>query len=345
MIRLDTLSIEIPSPVVRGVQWDAFTETMKSDMKTGQTETFRQGKSSYLPVGVSQIKYKEGGDYQITISAKTLHDEYLEGININNWDSAVNGVSQILDIDINQLWDCNPKVFRCDTTDNISLGSVQASQKEVCEALYSNKMNDRFVSKWYESKTKLGVEFAGTQQEKNRLICYSKNLDLMKKENKEFMQSLKNPLKMWNDAEKIIRVETNHTSFQSMRNRFDVDENNLQSILKSGAKVNRDFLKKILNTRSDQLSMFEQFRQMNLDAYSFIYMKGIESIVYEFGCNEKAIKVFLKQIFGDRFGYVYYKSSTPLKNIVRQIKASQNVEVKSDTTTICNRLLSELAVA
>lgn len=345
MIRFDTISLEVPTQSVRGVNWDAFMETQKTDMKTGQTESFRQGKSSYLPVGVSQVKFKEGGDFQVTISAKTLHDEYLEGITLNNWDRAIESVSPVLDIDALLLWDMNPKIFRCDTTDNIALESVQATQKEICQALYSNKMNDRFVSKWYESKKKLGVEFAGTQEEKNRLICYSKNLDLLKQENKDFLKSLHSPVKMLHDAEKIIRVETNHTTFRSMKNRFDVDENNLQSVMNSHAKVNRDFLKKILNTRADQLSLFEQYNEMNLDAWNFIYMKGIESIVHEFGCNEKAVKDFLKKIFGDRFSYVYYKSATPLKDIVRKIKSSYQNEVQSESVTICNRLLSALAVA
>lgn len=339
---LDTLKLEIPTPAVRGVDWDSFTETHKTDMKTGQTETYRQAKADYLPTGVSQIIYKQGGEFQVTISAKTLKDDYLQGINLNNWDAAVKGVSPILDIDTNNLWDINPTVFRVDSTDNIALDRLQATQKGVCQALLAGKMNDRFVSKWYESKKKLGVEFAGTQQEKNRLIVYSKNLDLMKKENRGFMSSLTNPVKMLQDAEKIIRVETNHTTFKSIRDRFGIAQNNLQSLLSAPLPVNYNFLKKVLNTRSGQMTLFEQFQTMNVDPMSFIYMKGIEGIIYELGCNEAAVKQFFKQLLGDRYKYFYYKSAVPIKTLIHKVKTEQAKELKSEVTTICQRMLNEL---
>jgi hypothetical protein len=345
MVRYDTLKLEIPTSAVRGIDWDGFTETQKADMKTGVTETFRQAKSDYLPTGVSQIIYKDGGDYQVTLSAKTLKDDYLQGINLNNWDRAINGVSSIMDIDTNTLWDANPIIYRCDTTDNITLDKLQTNQKGVCQALLSAKMNDRFVSKWYESKRKLGVEFAGTQQEKNRLIVYSKNLDLLKKENRGFMSSLTNPVKMIRDAENMIRVETNHTTFKSLRDRFGIADNRLQSMLNAPLPVNHNFLKKVLNTRSGQMTLFEQYQSMKTDPMTFIYMKGIEGIIYELGCSELSVKQFFKQLLGDRFKYFYYKSAVPISKLIKKVKTEQTKDMKSEVSTICQRVLDELLKA
>lgn len=342
MTRLDTLKLEVPHQTVVGVDWDTFIETQKTDMKTGVTEIFRQAKSDSLPIGVSQIVYKEGGDFQVTLSAKTLKDQYLDGIHLNNWDRSVRGVSPILDIDTNKLWDRNPKIYRVDCTDNIPLDRLYTTQKGVCQALYSAKMNDRFVSRWYESQKKLGVEFSGTQQEKNRLICYSKNLDLLKKENKVFIRSLNNPTKMFYEAEKMIRFETNHTTFKSIRDRFGIHDNTLQSVLNSQLPVNHNFLKKILNERSGQMTLFEQYRAMNIDPMGFIYVKGIEGIILELGCNEGALKQFFKQLLGDRFKYFYYKSAIPIKNLVMKVKAEQVKELKNEVTPICQRVLDQL---
>lgn len=343
MTRLDTVKLEIPAQTVGFIDWDCFIETQKTDIKTGVTDTYRQAKADSLPVGVSQIIYKEGGNYQVTVSAKTLKDDYLEGINLNNWDRAVSGISPIMDIDTNSLWDANPIIYRCDSTDNIPLNRLKTNQKGVCQALLAAKMNDRFVSKWYESKRKLGVEFAGTQQEKNRLIAYSKNLDLLKKENRSFMAILSNPVKMIREAERMIRVETNHTAFRSIRDRFGIAENNLQSLLNAPLPVNHNFLKKVLNTRSGQMTLFEQFKSMDIGPLDFIYIKGVESIIYELGCNENAVKQFFKQILGKNFKYHYYKKEPmSIMNLVKKIKSEQVKDLKSEVTTICQRLLDEL---
>jgi hypothetical protein len=345
MANLDTLKLEIPPDAVRSVEWDGFEETQKTDLKTGLTESYRKAKSAYLPPGVSQVNYKDGGSYQVTLSAKTLRDNYLTGININTWEQAVRGIAPLMDVDPAGLWAYNPKVFRCDTTDNVSLELLGATQKGVCQSLLASKMNDRFISKWYESRKQLGIEFAGTQHEKNRLICYSKDLDLLKRQNQEFMKSLHNPVKMHHEAKNIIRVEVNHTAFKSIRDRLGIADNNLQSVLKASKPVNHNFLSKVLSAGKGQTSLFEQYEQMNVTAKQFIFVKGVESIILELGCNDIAVKQFFKQLLGDRFGYFYYKASYPIKDVLLKLKAEQTHELKHEVNTICRKLLTELLKA
>jgi hypothetical protein len=342
----------VPEGSVRRINRDSFIETQSTDLQTGSTLVTIQAKSSHLPIGVSQIKYKDGGDYILTLSAKTLKDNYLDGINLNNWDKAIQGVDEILDIDLQNLWDSNPKVLRCDTTDNISIEQIGYSKADICRSLYASKLNGRFVSKWYQSKRKLGVEFAGTQEEKNRIICYDKMLDLMKSSNKEFIKSLANPISVFNKADKTIRFETNHTAFRSMRDRFKISQNNLQEVLNSNTPVNHNFLKKALQTNS-QLSLFEEIKQYKGRGMDFIMLKGYEHIIRELNYNPVLVRDFLKEALGKRSSKYYWtqvRSMPTIKEMVSKLKIEQDKEAGSmarDTQplTICNSVLEALRMA
>lgn len=343
MVSYDTLKLEVPPKVVRSVNWDAFTETTRTKLSTGQTDTFRKAVSEALPVGLVALQCKEGGLYQLTLSAKSLRDDYLSGINLNTWVQALAVTAPVMDIDANRLWDANPRVLLCDTTDNVPLDMLHATQKEVCQAVQAAKMNDRFVSKWYESRTKLGVEFQGTQDEKNRLIFYSKDLDLLKPANKKFMHTIVNPSKMLEAAMSSIRVEANHTSFKSMRQRFGINDNNLQQILSAPMPVNHNFLMKVINHQRGQLSLFEQYRDMNVSPHEFILRKGVETIIQELGCNELEVKQFFKHLFGEKFKYHWYKNKSriPISEIVREVKARKVGDVR-ELHGICHRVLEAL---
>lgn len=281
MIRFDTMTIAIPEGTINRVNRDSFVEYTQRDLQTGAVFITQQAKNEHLPIGVSRIQYKEGRDYLVTISAKTLGQDYLEGINLNNWGRAISGISPVLDVDLNRLWDENPKINRCDNTDNILLSDIGYSKNEVCRSLYSARRNERFIPKWYESKNKLGVEFFGTQEEKNRLIVYDKKLDLLKHQNKAFRESIPNLLMMYTQADKTLRFETNHTSFRSMRNRFDVDQNNLQEMLNSKSQVNYNFLSKVMNKEFTQVSLWDELKNYEGKGIDFVMMKGYENIITE----------------------------------------------------------------
>ncbi len=353
MVRLDTISLMVPEGSVRRINRGAFIENQSTDLQTGEAIISQQAKSSHLPIGVSQIKYKDGGDYILTLSAKTLRDNYLDGINLNTWDRAIRGVDEILDIDTQKLWDANPKILRCDTTDNISIEQIGYSKADICRSLYASKMNDRFVTKWYQSKRKLGVEFAGTQQEKNRLICYDKMLDLLKSTNKDFIKSLSSPIKVFNEADKTIRFETNHTAFRSMRDRFNISQNNLQEVLNSVTPVNHNYLRKVLKTDFRQSTIWDEYENSNSKGLDFVMMTGYENIILRFSCNEGAIRNFFKEILGER-SFKYYwtqvKSMPTIKDMISEIKIKQErssgtIGKETQPMTICNKVLESLRLA
>lgn len=349
MLTFDTFKLDLPGQAVGQVNWDAFTETHRSDMATGQVEVMRQAKVSALPVGVSSIIYKEGGSFQATFSAKTLKDDYLKGISLSNFDQALSGLKPVMQVDPVKLWEANPKVFKCDTTDNILLLSIGHSQKEICQALLAGRSNIRFLPILYDSRKKLGVEFRGTQLEKNRLIAYAKNLDMLKPENRNFIKSLNNPGRIIQDAECMLRFEVNHTAFRSMKDRFGIADNSLQQVLKSSQPVNHDFLLKVLRGRSsEQLNLFDslkQFEESGGSGEDFVRMKGIEGIVHELNSDDTVVYDFFKQVYKDNFKYQFYKRKNPIKQILANVKAKSYGQEIVESNHICNLILAALKAA
>jgi hypothetical protein len=346
MQAFDTIKFQLSPVAIRGLNQAAFDETIRTDGLTGQTEQYWQGRSSALPVGVSSIKYRVGDDFQITISAKTLKDNYLQGISLNTWEQAITAIAPVLDID--PELSMQGKVYLCDSTNNILKSSLEgASTYEVCQALLAGRANLRFNPKFYHSKKKLGVEFHGTQQEKNRIICYDKQLDLLKPENKLFMKALKgggSPMLM--AADKVVRFETNHTAFRSMRQRFGVAENTIHQLLHSTKPVNHDFLCKVLNmTEGAQSQLFEQVKDYQGRGLDFIYLKGIENIILELNCNDVQVKEFFKLLLGDNFKYQYYRRNNNIRQILARLKATETGAEQVQVKGLCGLVLDALKVA
>ena len=345
MIRLDTISLMIPQESVLEVRGGAFITNIQIDDNTGEELMTKKAKSNHLPVGVSQIKFKDERDYILTISAKTLKDNYLEGINLNTWDRAIRGASEILTIDTQRLWDINPRILRCDTTDNIEIQDLGYSKRQICQSLYENRMNQRFVSKWYESSKKLGLEFAGTQKEKNRIICYDKLKDLGKSANDKFMASLLYPMEMREKANNTLRFETNHTTRRSIIDRFKVTENNLQEVLNSTTPVNYNFLKKVLNS-DYQISLFDEVKNYRDNPHTFIMIKGLENIIKELKYDEGSIKRFFKELYGENnFKYNWYRGKQPIKELLGKMKLQGIEKEGKETESLCREIMERLRMA
>lgn len=349
MITLDTLKIVIPKELVNDFRGEIFEKNKKSDFLGGNEVVLCKAKSDFLPPGISQIQYKQGSDWQVTMSAKTLGDNYLQGISIDTYPQVIEKLNEVIDVNPYELWEYNPQVLLCDTTNNIPLDRLGGTQKDVCISLLASKSNYRFENHFYDSTKKLGVEFRGTQDEKNRLICYSKNLDLLKPKNKTFLSGVTNPVNLIHQASKQIRVEVNHTSFKSLRDRFGVTQNNLQDILQSVKPVNHNFLNKIINNRSNQLDIFQDIQGSGLTGWEYIQFKGLEWIVKECGGDYIKVKEVFKFLLGDKFKYHFYvkksKGMLKIKDIIKKVNIDNTGELKSRVNEITKNLLTELLAA
>jgi hypothetical protein len=347
MQEFDTLKIQVPAQSVRGGRSDIWVKTQKAHTGTGQIIETEQIDSSALPVGVSQFSTAKGGvDYQITFSAKILGQDYLKGLNINNWDRVFDIIKPVIDIDKNIVFD-NSKVFTCDTTNNLQIEDIGFKHSQIYSALLSGRANMRFMPVSYQTRKKQGIEFRGTQEEKNRMIVYSKHLDLYKPQNKAFL-SLVNASELIRESEKQIRFEVNHTTLRSIRNRFNIENNSLKSVLESKAPVNHNFLKKIMNvTDIKQTTLFsewEEFEQQGGAGFDFLCLKGIQSVIKDLQCSDVLVKNMFQNLFKseDLFKYHWYKK----KNSVRSILQSEQMKkfgIQTETADlIINRVLENL---
>jgi len=345
MIKFDTIKLQVPTQVIRGCNGDAFIQTMRTDKATGHTEIFEQAKNNALPPGISSIKFKEGEGYQITMSAKTLGQDYLQGISIDNWERPFQTLAPILQINTNELWEANPKILSCDATDNIGIKNI-GSHSEICEAMLSARTNKRFLPLHYNTRKNIAFEFRGTQQEKNRIIGYAKHLDLLKPANKNFMKSLPNPNMMYEEASKMIRFETNHTTFKAMRQRFNADQNNLQNMLKSNTPVNHNFLLKVIKGGNQQGCIFEELQNYEGNIKQFIMIKGIENIIQSLNYEEASIRAFFKRGYenDNTFKAAFYKGKYSIKKMIEELRSKKEFP-QAMPNTIVTKCLDALLQA
>jgi len=344
MQQFDTLTLAIPKKAIKGINQSKFALTTQTDLSTGVTSDKYQLKSSNCPIGISKLIWNTNADILLTYSAKVLNDDYLTGITKENWHRGIDALTDIIEVDTDMIYN-DAIIHRADSTNNIWLKDIGTDQKTICTSLLVAKSNDRFKDYSYNSKTKKGIEFRGMQNEKNRIIIYAKHLDLLKHQNKDFLKSLSNPTKMYNDAEKQLRFEVNHTSFKSLRNRFHAETNSLKNLLNSFAPVNHDFLQKTLSTKDiKQTRLFDEYLMFNNDAFAFIEYKGLQSIIKELNYADQTIKEFFKNMFPDEntFKYHWYRKKNSIKNIMEFMQSQRFKIDASLTDNITNKVLFEL---
>ena len=348
MQQFDTLTLAIPKKAIKGVNKAKFVYKPQTDCSSGATTELYQLKASECPTGISKLSWVPDADILLTYSAKVLKDDYLTGINKDNWYRGIEVISDIAEIDTDIVYN-SALIHRADSTNNLLLSEIGADSKSIYTSLLASKGNIRFKDVVYNSKNKEGIEFRGMQQEKNRMIVYRKHLDLLKSANKEFLKSLNNATNVYELAQKQIRFEVNHTSFKSLRSRFNVETNSLKNLLNSSAPVNHNFLQKIINTKDiKQTNLFDEFLLFK-DYKSFIEFKGLQTIIRELNYNDSTIKNFLQSIIGNNetFKSLWYgkRRKYSIKELVNNLQSENYKTIPMNSDSITNKILAELLKA
>jgi len=356
MQQFDTMTLSFGGEAIKSVTWEAWKQNREMDHRTGAESVLQTAKHEALPPGISQLKYKEGQNCLLTFSAKVLGDDYLDGITRNNWDKVIDVSKPVIELDPEVIYD-QAEVMKCDTTNNIWLEDLEADLNQVCAALLAGKRNDRFKSHLYQTKRKQGVLFQGTQEEKNRWLMYSKEKDLMKSQNRTFLRSLKDPVKMIETAVKQARVESNHVTHKSIRERLDIGNIKFQNVLDSKAPVNRDLLNKILKpgktNAPDLFYELEKFEREGGQRSDFVYRVGLQTIIEWVDYSEEALKVFFEKLYPNKntFKNHWYKKQNSIKQVLESMKCRSVGAVywKSDigvsvesVNSLCAKLLDAL---
>ena len=104
----------------------------------------------------------------------------------------------------------------------------------------------------------------------------------MKSDNKKFLENIKNPFRMIDEAKKILRVERNLKSLKMIRESFGVNDNKLIDVLSSNKNPNYELFKKVTSP-VEQLEIFKKYDDLNLNQTEKMYgrIHIIESLNYD----------------------------------------------------------------
>ena len=331
-MRIDSNTIQVPFDAVNFIDYS--NPYLIHNRPTKNGEVIKDAyivSSKDLPVGVSGLTIDNiRQQISINTSAKLLNNQYLDGINTNTYAQWIDSINGLGLIDIDKYKTFEQGIFqKIDTTNNIDLSSLynlDNQWNEVLGYLEVAKLNDRFSIDEYDSKHNQGIAYRGNQKEKNRLIMYRKYLDLLKADNKGFLNSINRPVEFLNSTKNILRVESNHTTFKAIRTRLNIKTNSIQDVLTNGINPNPKMLDKITQPhRENQLLMvFNEYSPDNYNLNEVIKLEGIKNIIRNANYCEKTLKQFVKRYTTQAmFRWCWYggkKSITPFRPLINELR-------------------------
>jgi len=316
--------------------------------------------SNKLPIGIGGILLDwKNETIRLDASAKGLGDNYFDGINQNTFAQIIHQANQsgLIDLDADGCFEYG-QFHKIDTTNNIDMSGfnndLEGNWNSIYPHLSNSVNNNHFRPVVYSHKSNKGITFMGDQKtEKNRLIAYCKQVELMTAKNKAFMYSLNNPILMLSKAKNKLRFEQNHTSFKSIKARMKVHNTGIKTILTTGQNPNVWMLDKI--TQPDKENQLVLLLDMyNPDTYDFqqvLEMEGIKNIVRKANYNPKTIANIIKS-YKCNFDYWWYGDDRKrngwkgIRKYIPEIKAQDSIiEGKPLTNEIITYIRAEMLKA
>ena len=330
MVRLDSIKLSVPNEVI-----NSFGNSFITSQSVNSNGQILSDKMTLTNTGVlgfkSVITDNRNSSSTFELSAKILGVDYIEGINQNTIQKAVETINKtkLVNVNVNRFLD-TAEVLRCDVTDNIKPEIVNETFYKTLSALPIAK---KYHIDLYNTKRNLGVVYKGNQKTvRDRIIFYDKTFDIVR--DKEFKNS---PYahKLFNDFKGVVRVESNHSQFKALQKHFG--SRNILTVLKSPVKVNYNVFSRITDNTTDiNLSLFSQFEGMKFSSIrNFLGDKGIiEMCNYDWQQIELFIKVY------NTNNYRHYKKT--IRTVYNSLMQQQN-KVDLNIIQHIKQLLNEAA--
>lgn len=286
MVRLDSIKILVPNEVI-----NSYGSSFINSQSVNGDGLILTDKTSLSNTGLlgfkSVITDNKNHSTTFEISAKILGVDYIEGINQNTIQKAIETINKTnhVNVNVNRFLD-TAEVLRCDVTDNIR---PDITNEVFYKTLAALPIAKKYHTDLFNTKRNLGVVYKGSQKTvRDRMIFYDKTLDIVR--DKEFRNS---PYanKLFNDFKGVVRVESNHSQFKALNKNFG--NRNLLTVLKSPVKLNYNVFSRITDKTTDvNLALFNQFEGMKFSAIrNYLGDKGIIEL-----CNNdwQQIELFIK---------------------------------------------------
>lgn len=337
-VRIDSNTIQVPFDAVKHIDFGNKYLTHSAPIKNGLviSNTY-SAHSDDLPIGISGILIDAKREQvKFTTSAKLLGERYLEGINPNTFGQFIDLINELNIIELDAAAVYSRGIFhKLDTTNNVDMSPIYdlgKSWKEVLDYLEIAKLNNRFSVDPYDKPHNQGITYKGNQQEKNRLIMYRKYLDLSVSSgnkgisNRLFLQNIKDPNKFLQSTKNILRVEQNHTTFQSIRTRCKTQSNFVGDVLVNGINPNPGMLDKITqpHRQNQMLMVFQEYDALTHTIQDIIELEGMKNLIRNANYCEQTLKRLVKRYTTEyMFRYYWYggkKSITPFRPLINELK-------------------------
>lgn len=260
--KFDRLKITAPLSCINNFDKhseDVFYKPIVNKSRVIEAERYQiKGNPNY---GIRRTAIREDSDeVVIDFSAKILLDDYNKLVSKNNIEECLNRYNEVtpIELDVQQFLD-KGKVLNCDTTQMI----YPDYDINLCtDSLMMYDTKDRCKVVRYFKKQNSGLQFdASIQKEKRRLILYDKYSAITKglKTTNIFLTKCSNPQAVIDACKGSLRVEQNHSTLKSIRNRFKVTENSLLNVLHSVETVNYNFFESVERTKKVKKNLGYQF--------------------------------------------------------------------------------------
>ena len=285
MITFDTVTLRIPLEELNSFNDEKFVQGKGSTLTTTKQDT---------PIGFSPLVVSDG-TLIVQHSAKALHDNYKDGINITNFYDVFDRIRHITTIDKSVL--ANSKPYRIDVNNNIDITDFGLSKQEILNIVAAHHTNTNYTLSHYDKTDNSGIVLTlKAKTTNNRVSLYDKEKDLKKKANTHFIESLSNPNKLISDFQNIIRVETNVRTKKCIVEKLNVKgEYNYLSCLQSTENVNANNLLKIC-TKKDIYNLYDIELYSHYCKCNPIEIKGLLSTFCEYNYDVNLVKSYLKHL-------------------------------------------------
>lgn len=237
MITLDRIKIVAPLECVDITKQDAFEVKIKNGEIISKSYTQTNPYMLYI-----EVDYKDR-ETVIEFSGKILLDRYPELISKDNFNNCIERINAMGFCCIDTVTLCKyGKVCVIDVTKDVQCQDVSG----LSEWIRSNIGNHRkYLIKNIGGN--LAIEKnVRTRGYKRRLTVYEKGRELMRAENREFMNSVSDPAALQEYFSDKARFEFNLNSMEAIRKTLNVQDTSIEAILHSAANPIYDFLNDIV---------------------------------------------------------------------------------------------------
>ena len=282
MVKFDRLKLVTSFENVKS--FDRYSDAVRykpTINKQNEIEAVSHEMNGYPEFGIRKTYIKEtNNEIILDFSAKILLDDYNKLVSIDNIQQCIERYNEVspMQLDVSKVIE-DSRVLNCDTTQMIY---PKYGINLCADSLMMLSTKDRCKVTRYKKKQNSGLQFdASILKEKRRLILYDKFSAITKglKTTNIFLSKCNNPTKVINQCKDSLRVEQNHCTLKSIRNRFKVIDNNLLSVLQSAESVNYNFFKSVKQQEKQKKELGYQF-----DLFEFAEKKrNISHLVKEVG--------------------------------------------------------------